>query len=120
MASSAQHEWLTEHAQAVIDLCAAFGAHDVGVVGSVARNEAKPESDIDFFVNDFTPDPPDLPPGFPFDQRARARADALVDALKELCPFKVDVRGIPGWLLGEAHEASMRRDFVPLTTFMST
>jgi hypothetical protein len=48
----------------------------------------------------------------------RERADGIVRAYRQLLlPFEVDVRGIPGWLLGPEHEARMKRDAIDLRSF---
>lgn len=46
------------------------------------------------------------------------RADELVDNFRQtLKPFGVDIRGIPSWPLGPAHERSMQDDAVDLREF---
>jgi predicted nucleotidyltransferase len=91
-----------------VALAATYGATRVSLCGSVARGDDIEGSDIDFYINEFLePRSPD----------ALERADKLVVAFRQvLAPFKVDVRGIPGWLLGPEHEASMKRDAVDLGT----
>lgn len=46
---------LGDHRQAVLELAARHGASNVRVFGSVARGEARPDSDVDTLV-DFPPD----------------------------------------------------------------
>ncbi len=46
---------LGDHRQAVLELAARHGASNVRVFGSVARGEARPDSDVDILV-DFPPD----------------------------------------------------------------
>jgi uncharacterized protein len=41
--------------EAILELAAKYGATDVRVFGSVARGEARPDSDVDFLVS-FPPD----------------------------------------------------------------
>ena len=43
-------ELLKEKRDAIIEIAAKHGAHNVRVFGSVARGEASPESDVDFLV----------------------------------------------------------------------
>lgn len=61
------------------------------------------DSDIDFYVYDFRLGPD-----------GRMRAEELVSRFRALCPYRVDVTGIPGWLLDEPFEASMQRDSITL------
>ena len=92
----------------LVALAAKYGATGVSLCGSVDRGDDIEGSDIDFYVNEFL-EPKSLD--------ARERADQLVFAFRQvLAPFKVDVRGIPGWLLGPEHEASMKRDAIDLQT----
>ena len=48
---SAQTRALVKHRQAVLALAAQFNASNVRIFGSVARGEAKPDSDIDVLVD---------------------------------------------------------------------
>ena len=90
----------------LVALAAGYGATRVSLCGSVARGEDVDGSDIDFYVNEFSQ---------PGSLDGQDRADQLVLGFRRaLAPFKVDVRGIPGWLLGPEHEASMRRDAIDL------
>ena len=90
----------------LVALAAGYGATRVSLCGSVARGEDVDGSDIDFYVNEFSQ---------PGSLDGQDRADQLVLAFRRaLAPFKVDVLGIPGWLLGPEHEASMRRDAIDL------
>ena len=51
---SAQTQSLVKHRQQILDLVAQYHASNVRIVGSVARGEARPDSDIDILV-DFGP-----------------------------------------------------------------
>ena len=51
---SAQTRSLVKHRQQILDLVAQYHASNVRIFGSVARGEAKPDSDIDILV-DFGP-----------------------------------------------------------------
>jgi uncharacterized protein len=46
---------LRAHRQQILQLAAAFGASNVRVFGSIARGEARPDSDVDLLI-DFPPD----------------------------------------------------------------
>jgi predicted nucleotidyltransferase len=46
---------LKDKRDAILELAARYGASNVRVFGSVARGEARPDSDVDFLV-DFKPD----------------------------------------------------------------
>ena len=84
-----------------------FGAQDIALCGSVARRTDTPDSDIDFLVGRFDGDD---------STEYRAKADALVRRFREvLNPYSVDLRPLPGWLLGPDHKESMTRDAIPLT-----
>lgn len=100
---SARLEAVRAQKQALLDTAAWYGAHGLGLCGSVARGEDTDASDIDFYVRDFEgPDGPE----------ERLRANDLVKAFRELLtPFRVDIRGIPGYPLDPPFEASMQRDW---------
>ena len=51
---SAQTQSLVKHRQQILDLVAQYHASNVRIFGSVARGEARPDSDIDILV-DFGP-----------------------------------------------------------------
>lgn len=75
-----------------------------------ARGEDGDDSDIDFLVGPFEGDDG---PG------ARARADEMVKAFRECRrPFRVDLRPLPGWLLGPEHHAAMTQDAIPLASLI--
>ncbi|WP_017317340.1 nucleotidyltransferase family protein [Mastigocladopsis repens] len=44
------HEVLLPYRKEILEIPAKYGAYNVRVFGSVARGEAKPESDVDFLV----------------------------------------------------------------------
>jgi predicted nucleotidyltransferase len=46
---------LSDKRDAILELAARYGASNVRVFGSVARGDARPDSDVDFLV-DFNPD----------------------------------------------------------------
>jgi hypothetical protein len=71
---------------------------------------------LDFFVWEF--DDGDGGPEGRLD--VRQRANRLVDAYRKLSPFNVDIRGIPGWLLGPEHEATMPRDSLALHSLVES
>ena len=75
---SAQTRALVKHRQAVLALAAQFNASNVRIFGSVARGEAKPDSDIDILVD--------------FDKGATLfDLSGLTEKLRELLHFKIDV-----------------------------
>lgn len=114
MSKSPRLVWVLERAQELIDLGERYGAMDMYLVGSVARREDHDGSDIDLLVLEF--DAGDEPHA---KLDARRRADELVTTVREMCPYPVDIRGLPGWLLGEAHELAMRRDAIRLSDLAS-
>lgn len=98
---------MVAHAQELIDIGGAHGARDIAICGSVARGTDTSESDIDFLVGEF--DGGDGP-------ERRREADTLVERFREvLRPYKVDLRPLPGWLLGPEYQESMVRDAIPLS-----
>ena len=44
-------EMLHAHRRAILELATRHGAHNVRVFGSMARGEARPDSDVDFLVD---------------------------------------------------------------------
>ncbi|PMB06261.1 DNA polymerase subunit beta [Fischerella thermalis CCMEE 5273] len=62
----------------ILRIAAKYGAYNVRVFGSVARGEARPDSDVDFLV--------ELEP-----QRTLLDQIALMQSLEELLGHKVDV-----------------------------
>ena len=82
--------------------------------GSVARGTDTDESDIDFYVWEFDAGEP----GTLAHTEARRRADTLVRTVRALCPYRVDIRGIPGWPLDAHHEHTMRRDSIALSELL--
>jgi len=82
------NELLQEKREAILQLAAKHGAHNVRVFGSVARHEANDQSDIDFLV--------DMEPG-----RSLLDMGGLLMDLRELLGREVDVVTEKGlyWLL---------------------
>jgi uncharacterized protein len=82
------NELLKEKREAILQIAARHGAHNVRVFGSVARGEANKQSDIDFLV--------DLEPG-----RSLLDLGGLLMDLKDLLGRDVDVVTEEGtyWLL---------------------
>jgi len=50
LSSSEQAQRLREHRDAVLDASRSYGARDVRVFGSVARQDERPDSDVDLLV----------------------------------------------------------------------
>jgi predicted nucleotidyltransferase len=71
-------ELLTEKRAEILAIAAKHGAYNVRVFGSVARGEARPDSDVDFLV--------ELEPG-----RSLLDHIGLVQSLEDLLGRKVDV-----------------------------
>ena len=69
---------LEEKKKEIREIAAKRGAHNVRVFGSVARGEAKPDSDVDFLV--------DMEPG-----RTLFDMDGLLMDLRELLGLRVDL-----------------------------
>jgi uncharacterized protein len=69
---------LQEKRQQILAIARKYGAHNVRIFGSVARGEARPDSDIDFLV--------ELEPG-----RSLFDLGGLVYELQELLGVDVDV-----------------------------
>jgi predicted nucleotidyltransferase len=114
MEESPRRTWVIAHAAELVELAAKFGARRMCLCGSVARRTDTDKSDIDFYVWDFDGGEP----GTIESLEARRRADDLVKAIRAMCPYNVDVRGIPGWLLDPPFELTMRRDAVDLRELM--
>lgn len=114
MSDSPRLLWVKQHAAELIALGESYGAHRLSLCGSVARGEDSDDSDIDFYVHDFYPGEP----GIIERTLAADRADELVKAIRTLCPYAVDVRGIPGWPIDEAHETKMKQESIDLTGFI--
>ena len=103
--------WVKSHARELIAIAERLGAHRVCLCGSVVRGTDGPNSDVDFYIYGFD-DGPLTEFGLGLD--ARERADQLVKEFRALAPYKVDVRGLPGWPLDPPFEATMRRDAIEL------
>jgi uncharacterized protein len=71
-------EILAAYREEILQITAKYGAYNVRVFGSVARGEAKPESDVDFLV--------EIEP-----QRTLLDQIALMQSLEELLGRKVDL-----------------------------
>jgi predicted nucleotidyltransferase len=71
-------EELTARRELILDVCTRHGARNVRVFGSVARGDARPDSDVDFLV--------DLDAG-----RSLFDLGALVEDLQRLVGREVDV-----------------------------
>ncbi|MBD2595924.1 DNA polymerase subunit beta [Nostoc sp. MBR 210] len=71
-------EILKAYREEILQIAAKYGAYNVRVFGSVARGEARPDSDVDFLV--------ELEP-----QRTLLDQIALMQSLEELLGRKVDV-----------------------------
>ncbi len=85
----------------IVTIAAKHGATDVRLIGSMARGEAGPDSDVDFLVT--------WRPGSSlFDQAG------LMLELEELLGRKVDIAS-DGWLKPRVRE-SVYRDAIPLET----
>ena len=75
---SAQTRALVKHRQRILDLVAEHHASNVRIFGSVARGEAKPDSDIDILVD--------------FEKGATLfDLSGLTEKLRELLHFKIDL-----------------------------
>jgi uncharacterized protein len=71
-------EILKAYREEILRIAAKYGAYNVRVFGSVARGEARPDSDVDFLV--------ELEP-----QRTLLDQIALMQSLEKLLGRKVDV-----------------------------
>ncbi|BAY29112.1 hypothetical protein NIES2107_09530 [Nostoc carneum NIES-2107] len=71
-------EILKAYSEEILQIAAKYGAYNVRVFGSVARGEAKPDSDVDFLV--------ELEP-----QRTLLDQIALQQSLEALLGRKVDI-----------------------------
>ena len=93
------NERLKEKREEILALAAKHGALNVRVFGSVARNEARPESDVDFLIDLG----PNRTPWFP---------GGLIIDLENLLGCKVDV--ITEWGLKERIRDRVLQEAVPL------
>lgn len=71
-------EIIKAYREEILRIAAQYGAYNVRVFGSVARGEAKPDSDVDFLI--------ELEP-----QRTLLDQIALMQSLEELLGRKVDL-----------------------------
>jgi uncharacterized protein len=76
-------EEITAKRSQILEIAARYGAYNVRIFGSVARDDAGPESDIDFLIN--------LEPG-----RSLLDHIALKQDLEDLFHRKVDVANEKG------------------------
>jgi predicted nucleotidyltransferase len=110
MSDSPRLEWVRVNAPKLLAIANEFGARRMSLCGSVGRGTDRDGSDIDFYVWEFDEGIPDTAERLD----ARRRANALVKTLRAMCPYRVDVCGIPGWLLDEGFKATMRQDSIAL------
>jgi predicted nucleotidyltransferase len=103
--------WVKDNARELIAIAAALGACRLCLCGSVARGTDGPDSDIDFYIYEFQDD---ASRDTIEHLSERDRADELVKEFRARSPYKIDVRGLPGWLLDPPFEATMRRDAIEL------
>ena len=99
MAETALSDLIHEHREAILRIAARHGATQVRLIGSVARGEAHPESDIDLLVT------------WNADTSLLNQA-ALKLELEKLLGRKVDIAS-DGWVKPSIRE-SVYRDAVPL------
>jgi predicted nucleotidyltransferase len=111
VSESPRMAWVKAHAGDLMEVAASVGAMHVCLCGSVARGEDSDDSDIDFYVWEFDEGASGPLPRI----EARRRARDLVKAFRALSPYKIDVSGIPGWLLDPSWEATMRGDSIELS-----
>jgi predicted nucleotidyltransferase len=71
-------ELLLPYREQILQIAAKYGAYNIRVFGSVARGEAKPDSDVDFLV--------EIEP-----QRSLLDQIALIQSLEDLLKRKVDI-----------------------------
>jgi predicted nucleotidyltransferase len=90
---------LRAHREAILALCQRYGASQVRVFGSVARDEAHADSDIDLLVN--------LPTGYTL-----LKLSGLVRSLRELLGYPVEVASADH--LREEMREEILRDAQPL------
>lgn len=93
-------ELTTHYRLQILAIAAKHGAYNVRVFGSVARNEAREDSDIDFLV-DY--DPARRSPWFPM---------GLIDDLEALLERKIDV-ATPA-MLKERIKQQVLKEAIPL------
>lgn len=80
--------------------------HTIGLCGSVARGDVGDHSDLDFCVSEFVE---------PEARDANPRATQLAGEFRRVLDrIKVDIRGIPGWLIDPEPEESMQWGLVDL------
>jgi predicted nucleotidyltransferase len=93
------YELLAEKREDILRIAAEYGAHNVRIFGSVARHEARPDSDFDFLV--------DFEPNVSLLDHA-----GLLLALEALLGRKVDV--VPARGLRERLRDDVFREAIPL------
>jgi uncharacterized protein len=92
-------ERLTSNREMILEIAARHGAHNVRVFGSVARGEARADSDVDFLV--------DLEPG-----RSLFDLGGLLVELEEVLGCPVDV--VTEKSLRDRIRLRVQREAVPL------
>ncbi len=97
------------NAAELIEIAAGFGATRVCLCGSVARRTDADGSDIDFYVWEFEGEA-----GRPEARRRRAARQLVRTFRNLLSPYKVDVLGLPCWLLDPEYENAMKHDSIEL------
>jgi uncharacterized protein len=90
---------LQENREQILQIAARYGAHDIRIFGSLARGEARPDSDVDILV--------DLEPG-----RSLFDLGGLLMELQGLLGRPVDVVTTQG--LRERIRERVLREAVPL------
>ena len=83
----------------ILQIAAQYGASNVRIFGSVARGEARSDSDVDFLV--------ELEPG-----RSLLDRIALIQALEDLLARKVDVATVKG--LRQVWRDRILKESIPL------
>ncbi len=99
MAEKASADLIRELREAILSLAARHGAREVRLIGSFARGEARPDSDVDLLVS--------------WDEGTSLLDQAaLMLELEELLGRKVDIAS-DGWVRASIRE-SVYRDAIPL------
>lgn len=99
MVDSPSRDAIAAHRESILRAAARYGASDVRLIGSVARGEAGPQSDVDFLVTWSA-------------QSTLLDQAALMLELEKLLGRKVDIAS-DGWIKPTIRE-SVYRDAIPL------